>query len=166
LIIPSQLPWGNQTAAECILAHIASGYGKVCVGLFSLFGGAQSAGGAPPQGPTQLTQPSPVKSRRPAGGVAFLSLVTLFPAFSTGRTYDALGPPLYPCSKCGQMHWSWQGCLPQPAGAFAVPAPPTVVPSYPSSNSGEQGPRYGWHHLNCPRNFRCRSSVEVGCSMR
>ena len=35
---------------------------------------------------------------------------TLYTAFNTRRTYDARGPPSYPCVKCKGMHWSFHPC--------------------------------------------------------
>ena len=43
---------------------------------------------------------------------------TLYTAFNTGRTYDARGPPPYPCVRCNGMHWSFH---PDPTGAQQPP---------------------------------------------
>ena len=79
----------------------------------------------PTQGPTQLSQQVPVNIPAPGwkGGFTQVGAQTLFTVYSTGRTYDASGPPPYPCSKCGLMHWSWQGC-PAPSASSSVPLAP------------------------------------------
>ena len=63
----------------------------------------------PSQGPTQLSQQVPVNIPAPRrkGGFTQVGAQTLYTVFSTGRTYNASGPPPYPCSKCGLLHWSW-----------------------------------------------------------
>ena len=43
---------------------------------------------------------------------------TLYTAFNTGRTYDARGPPPYPCVRCNGMHSSFH---PDPTGAQQPP---------------------------------------------
>ena len=55
---------------------------------------------------------------RPAGGFSVHGEQTLYTAFSTGRAYDARGPPPYPCVRCNGMQWSFQPC---PTGGAAAP---------------------------------------------
>jgi hypothetical protein len=78
--------------------------------------------------------PEPHFGRR--GGFTQVGSQTLYTAFSTGRTYDASGPPPYPCIKCGQMHWSWQGC---PTHAAPRPDPPSPPQAPPPDAGGAQG---------------------------
>ena len=56
---------------------------------------------------TQPPIPVQVPTSVRHGGFTQVGAQTLYTTYSTGRTYDASGPPPYPCSKCGCMHWSW-----------------------------------------------------------
>ena len=90
------------------------------------------------QGPTQLSQQVPMNIPAPRwkGGFTQVGVQTLYTAFSTGRTYDASGPPPYPCSKCGLMHWPWQGCSPPSASTSG----PSGSRSPSLANNGAPGP--------------------------
>ena len=92
----------------------------------------------PTQSPTQLSQQVPVNIPAPGrkGGFTQVGAQTLYTAYSMGRTYDASGPPPYPCSKCGLMHWSWQGC-PAPSASSSAPS---GSPTPPPANNGAPGP--------------------------
>ena len=92
--------------------------------------------------------PVPTPTRR--GGFTQIGSQTLYTAYSTGRTYDASGPPPYPCSRCSKMHWSWQGCPPPnpspaaPPGAQpAAPTSPGSVRSLSTGPHGDPGPPCG-----------------------
>ena len=59
-------------------------------------------------------QPMPTHLQAPrgwtAGGFSEHGGQTLYTVFSTGRTYDARGPPPYPCVRCNGMHRLLQPC--------------------------------------------------------
>ena len=48
------------------------------------------------------------------GGFSTMGSQSLYTAHSTGRTYDATGPPPYPCFRCGRNHWAVGGPCPAP----------------------------------------------------
>ena len=78
---------------------------------------SQSSQQSQPQWPPTLVQAQAPRGR-PAGGFSVHGDQTLCTAFSTGRTYDARGPPPYPCVRCNGMHWSFHPC---PTGAQQPP---------------------------------------------
>ena len=78
---------------------------------------SQSSQQSQPQWQPTLAQPQAPRGR-PAGGFSVHGDHTLYTAFSTGRTYDARGPPPYPCVRCNGMHWSFHPC---PTGAQQPP---------------------------------------------
>ena len=83
------------------------------------------------------------------GGFTQVGAQTLYTAFSTGRTYNAAGPPPYPCVRCSKMHWRWEGC-PQPnqqRGADLGAPTPFGSPSV-SSAASMIPPNAGVSHPN------------------
>ena len=80
----------------------------------------------PTQGPPHLSQPSPVcvLTHGRHCGFSHIGAHTLYTAFSTGWTYNVSSPPLYPCSKCGQLQWSWPRTTLFCGPYFSAPPPP------------------------------------------
>ena len=53
-----------------------------------------------------VASPPPPRTR----GLTQLGAETIYTAHTTGRQYDASGPPPYPCSRCHSNQSSWQPC--------------------------------------------------------
>ena len=65
------------------------------------------------------------------GGFTQVGAQTIYTAHTTGRQYDASGPPPYPYSRCHGNHWSWQPCPAQQPGMPPQPQPQPQPQSQP-----------------------------------
>ena len=63
------------------------------------------------------------------GGFSTVGSQSLYTAHSTGRTYDATGPPPYPCFRCGRNHWAVGGPCPAPPAQAPPPFPAGPAPA-------------------------------------
>ena len=68
------------------------------------------------------------------GGFGIADDQTFYTAYSTGRTYDAKGPPPYLFIRCNEMHLSWTLCptfgqLNPPSAWVPLAAHPVASPS-------------------------------------
>ena len=64
------------------------------------------------------------------GGFSTVGSQSLYTAHSTGRTYDATGPPPpYPCFRCGRNHWAVGGPCPAPPAPPPQPFPAGPAPA-------------------------------------
>ena len=95
------------------------------------------------QASTQAATPVQVPTHVRCGGFPHVGAHTLYNVPSIGRTCNALGPPLHPCSKCRRMQWLWQGCAEPTSAVPPAPQQPLVREAFPQAVPTPRASRQG-----------------------